>query len=510
MSTTAATRRHMLITLGKLAAVSAGALTLGGCETLLEQIRNRPMRRSLGSLPLNDPIIQTYRDAVAAMKALPASDPRNWNAQAEIHFNHCPHGNWFFLPWHRAYLLYLEQICRELTGNRAFALPYWNWTCNRTLPEAFLGDASNALFVAGRSGVPPAALTDGVVGTALMDTILDEPNFILFGSAQATALRPAVGYGTLEGTPHNTVHGFVGGVMGGFRSPRDPIFWMHHNMIERVWWEWNVVRGHANTNDPGWNNFSLGGMFVDGTGAPISSVTVGVLNLAPLLSYRFDDVSITTCRRLGLALDLADRVALRRLLEDGGRVKLTRLETLARSGPQAIEVGRSGSQALKLPGSAALMDIVKSGAKRLILRVLGVEQPATGDFFVRVYLNHPQANPGTGTDDPRYAGSFAFFNDPDEHHHGHPAGHMAGAGASAAAAPAAFLVDLSPALERLRGLGQFGQLGQSGELSVQLVVVPQSEKPKRSGGLRITGLELDLVASDAPAARPFGEPAAKQ
>ena len=76
-----------------------------------------------------------------------------------------------------------------------------------------------------------------------MDAILDEPNFNLFASDPAGTLRPPVGYGTLEGTPDNSVHGFVGGVMGSFQSPRDPIFWTHHNMIERVWWDWNGVRG---------------------------------------------------------------------------------------------------------------------------------------------------------------------------------------------------------------------------------------------------------------------------
>src|SRR5262245_48458449 len=99
-------RRTVLAALSKLTiaglTLGTGAFALGGCESILEQIRNRPMRRDLATLSPSDPVITTYRAAVAAMKALPATDPRNWNAQAEIHFNFCPHGNWFFLPWHRA------------------------------------------------------------------------------------------------------------------------------------------------------------------------------------------------------------------------------------------------------------------------------------------------------------------------------------------------------------------------------------------------------------------------
>ena len=86
--------------------------------------------------------------AVAAMKALPQSDPRNWIRFADIHRNFCPHGNWYFLPWHRAYISSFERICRELSGKRDFALPYWNWTADRQFPAAFAaGDRnSNPLF----------------------------------------------------------------------------------------------------------------------------------------------------------------------------------------------------------------------------------------------------------------------------------------------------------------------------------------------------------------------------
>ena len=284
--------------------------------------------------------------------------------------------------------------------------------------------------------------------------------------------------------------------MSSFRSPRDPVFWMHHNMIERIWWDWNVVRGHANTNDPTWNNLSLGGMFVDGQGNPVNNVSVSLFNLAPLLSYRFDDVGITACtpRLVG---SLADSAALRRLLEEGGRVKLERIETLARSGARELPVGRAASQALTLANPAALVQATPRGARRLLLRVLDVAQPATGDFFVRVYLNRPQADPGTGTDDPHYAGSFAFFNDPAGHG-GHDHGAARG---QAAAANAAFLVDLTPTLQRLRVLGRGADV-----TSVELVVVPQqAERTGRAAVLRIGGLELALVDSTAPEPRPFGE-----
>src|SRR3712207_7159774 len=45
-----------------------------------------------------------------------------------------------FLPWHRAYLGYFEQICRELSGYPRFALPYWDWTAEPKVPDGMFDD----------------------------------------------------------------------------------------------------------------------------------------------------------------------------------------------------------------------------------------------------------------------------------------------------------------------------------------------------------------------------------
>ena len=88
----------------------ATMLALGGCERILERIRNRPVRRDASAMASNDPILEAYRDGINQMIGLGGGDPRNWTNQANIHLNSCPHGNWYFLPWHRAYLMSLEAI----------------------------------------------------------------------------------------------------------------------------------------------------------------------------------------------------------------------------------------------------------------------------------------------------------------------------------------------------------------------------------------------------------------
>ena len=492
-------RRAVLEMMAKTAVATAAGLTLssvGGCEIFLEQIRKRPVRSDWARLGTSDAIKDTYRAAVAAMKALPSSDPRNWTRQAEIHLNWCPHGNWWFLPWHRGYMLYFEQICRELTGETRFALPYWNWTCNRSLPPEFLvSSPSNVLFDPTRNGGvnPPPPMSEFNVGTSVMTTILAESNFLVFASGKVTGQRDRTTQGPLESNPHNSVHGTVGagGNFGTYRSPLDPIFWLHHSMVERVWWEWNVIRGHANTNDAAWNNMRFDNQFVDRTGAAVMT-NVALLNLAPLLSYQYDTSPFDHCG-LPLASQIAiDRTKLRELLEKGGQVELRTIRTFAASRVVVLAVGDKAAEVLRVRDPAVSANIPLDPDDRVLLRLTDIEQPASGDFFVRVFVNMPGASVGTGIDDPHYAGSFAFFNDPNQQHSGHVHGN------------AAVLVDATNAVRRLRGMGE---ITAGGELSIHLIATPFDQRRPGQTRLTIGRIELELAKSIAPAPA-FSSPAA--
>ena len=74
------------------------------------------MRKSLLD-PTIGPVLDSYRNAITAMLQLPPTDPRNWYRLAFIHALDCPHGNWWFLPWHRGFIGWFEQICRDLSGD---------------------------------------------------------------------------------------------------------------------------------------------------------------------------------------------------------------------------------------------------------------------------------------------------------------------------------------------------------------------------------------------------------
>ncbi|MGH9811071.1 MAG: tyrosinase family protein, partial [Terriglobia bacterium] len=82
---------------------------------------------------------------------------------------------------------------------------------------------------------------------------LSPADFITFGSPKAAHHSDMAGFGPLEMFPHNKIHNCVGGIVydisgqkikdnGGFMqanlSPTDPIFFLHHSNMDRLWDVW--------------------------------------------------------------------------------------------------------------------------------------------------------------------------------------------------------------------------------------------------------------------------------
>src|SRR5262245_7212916 len=279
------------------------ALTAAATLPAEAQAQTVLLRPNVSNLAPNHPILVSYRTAINAMKALPQSDPRNWTRQAQIHQGNnqvrCPHNNWYFLPWHRAYLLAFERICRQLSGNPSFALPYWDWTANPQLPAAFAAQTfngqPNALFDSTRSS-QTVTIPTNIAGSMVMANLYAETTFEIFGSAKPAAQNNTnqqwqiaqAPTGPLEGGPHNSVHGRISGNMGTYMSPLDPIFWLHHCNIDRIWDQWNRL-GRANTSNALWRNFAFNNQFrvpSGNTTTPFNVAVTGLLSIQQL-GYRY-------------------------------------------------------------------------------------------------------------------------------------------------------------------------------------------------------------------------------
>jgi tyrosinase len=484
------TRRNFMKGAGALG-ITGLALWSGACESACKKIKERPTRRNIANLAANDPIIQTYKDAVAAMKALPLSDGRNWDKQADIHNNKCPHQNWWFLPWHRAYLVNFEAICRKLTGNNDFALPYWNWTTTPSIPAPFWG-AGNPLLNTSRSATQTSVANVASVGSAKITEILSQTNFFLFASDAATTQRQRTAYGMLEATPHNYIHNFVGGDMLSFRSPLDPVFWCHHNMVECLWVDWNLNKGNANTSDPAWSGFTFSDDFVDGDGNP-APIQVSTTLLFPLFTYQYEPCAP------GMAESAAqrDKATLEKFLREGAPQKLEFIKRYELRRPSTTGLPQGAPARIKVEPEAFRTVLDIAGREKAVLTVDEVEPPAKQDVFVRVFINKPDASAATSIDDPHYAGSFAFFCCEDEAMKGHESMTPSSTPAAGAtpATPAStlpklkYLVDVTPTI---RKLSQGGSL--SADLDVTLVTVPIEEQRRvETQSLNVGRLELAVA-----------------
>jgi tyrosinase len=193
------------------------------------------------------------------------------------------------------YLGYFEKIVAatvgQLGGPEDWALPYWNYssaTASGTLPGAFFqaqtpDQVANPLLEpnrdSGNDGQPFLPASDVDVTNALR-----EPRFQAdlqggssgFGGPRTQFSHRHGPHGALEQIPHDLVHDDVGGLMGDPETAGcDPIFWLHHANIDRLWEVWrNTTPPHQNLTDSSWLRFSF--KFNDGSG--------NVQTLAPQMS----------------------------------------------------------------------------------------------------------------------------------------------------------------------------------------------------------------------------------
>lgn len=198
------------------------------------------------------------------------------------------HGGAAFLPWHRYYLRHLELDLQQIEPS--VTIPYWDWTRDRT----HTGTPWTVDLMGGNGRKGDGRVMSGRFAYSAGDWPINikdyrrQPDFLMrtlwrpdslperraiarvlgripydakpwnFRTSASRSFRAA-----LEGH-HNMVHIWVGGNMTSAGSPNDPVFFLHHAMVDRVWarWQWmhqsqlyepvaGGPRGH-NLDDPMW------------------------------------------------------------------------------------------------------------------------------------------------------------------------------------------------------------------------------------------------------------------
>jgi hypothetical protein len=129
-------------------------------------------------------------------------------------------GGMRFLPWHRVYCFILEQQLQMYQPD--IRIPYWDWANDHTLPS----------WVYRPSGITRGPDTNYSLPTQGNIDALDQTNYVNFTYGSPNCLEEY----------HNTVHMWVGGNTMPYpmQSPNDPMFWLHHANVDRIWAEWQV------------------------------------------------------------------------------------------------------------------------------------------------------------------------------------------------------------------------------------------------------------------------------
>ncbi len=257
------------------------------------------------------------------------------------------HGGPAFLSWHREYIRRFELALQTIDSR--VTLPYWNWGQgdlsettalfqNDRIGPMGSGGASGMEIATGYFALNPNAFNP--LGWSIraelrpLGQAMQRNQFLSTGpgwpdtgtvtntlsQGQYHQFRPS-----LEQSPHhNLIHGRVGRDMAQMTSPNDPIFFLHHCQVDRIWAQWQQEHpGSANYNPL--NNGGYGHRLTDrmwpwdgGQTTPgdwpgnFPSVTPLIANLSAIdivtpedvldhraLGYCYDDEQDCPCRETG-------------------------------------------------------------------------------------------------------------------------------------------------------------------------------------------------------------------
>ncbi|QIN62819.1 Common central domain of tyrosinase [Caballeronia sp. SBC1] len=222
------------------------------------------------------PHYASFLNAVKLMKAATdATKPTSWTYWVNVHLNNCPHMVPYFLAWHRGYIYYFEQQLRTVSGDSTLTLPYWDYYTYPTMPSEFTDAASsNPLYVTGRAN------TDVYAALTLAPWAKNVVNFQRGTSNSYEA--------SFESAPHNPVHNIIGGWMADMQSPTDPIFYLHHANVDRLWHAWSK---QPQTILPAPNSSYWSGTFTYASGLTMAKA---MTYMPSLLNYDYSNDNVPT------------------------------------------------------------------------------------------------------------------------------------------------------------------------------------------------------------------------
>ena len=393
--------------------------------------------------PAGQEMMRVFAEAVAKMKALPGKRPQGWLWQWYTHFvngnttkldeinrllggtgttlgrfaeetwntcqSHAGQDPNHFLPWHRAYVYFFEQICREVTGRYDFALPYWNYTSydpakRGVLPVEFrlpndplFGTLYRSLRTTlANSGQP---IHQGQTGDPMdISAAMSNPNYSTIGSVQGFCRA-------IDSGVHGRIHVLTGTSknMGKISyAAQDALFWVHHVNVDRMWASWNR-NGNANPTTGTWLDRTF--IFADGKAQRVSATLRDFMD-TDTLGYTYDRLIGPDGKEDSIMVASASSAR-----STSGPATRTPERVGAAS---SVELGAQPARATIVLDSGKPADALDpTGQRRSYLVVKDLHTWEQPEVLYHVHVTRRGSRPDAST----YAGAINFF-DAEFHDHG--------------------------------------------------------------------------------------------
>ena len=302
-----------------------------------------------------------------------ASNPNETQTWCE-----CQHHNDQFLTWHRMFTWYFERVLQQASGDPNFRLPYWDYSANGRIPRAFRDQTyvnqngqtvPNPLYVSARN----PNLNNG--SQALQSAATSAANAMAATTEASFRTR-------IELTPHGTVHcgltagGCPNGYMGApATAALDPIFYVHHANIDRLYECWLRV-DQANRLPTSSTVLNASFSFIGGSGS-VQTRRVRDMLTTSQLGYRYTSGGGCPAAGASSAVVAAagpSAAAALAASADGGAVTTlgrgtTEVPLQVESTAAAAPASAAGRTASSVPATVTIVDLQAKGAPGTMFNV---------------------------------------------------------------------------------------------------------------------------------------------
>ncbi|KXH55860.1 hypothetical protein CSAL01_08222 [Colletotrichum salicis] len=232
-----------------------------------------------------------------------------------------------FFPWHRWYMTVQEKLLRDDCGYTR-PMPYWDEQAEQAVLPLENASILNASATAGFGSTSLDAngcVVDGPYTNVrlTLDTELNRVDPVCLGrdfkqkeydqvaqkiTDACMALEDYVNLNNCLGaSTHTGGHYAIGGTMDEpSLSPGDPLFFLHHTNLDRLWWQWQA-QNESRLTDIGGNNVAQGFFW--------SSVRPSSLGVNAFLPYFNDNGNETTLDHVMSMADIAENITIAEVMD---------------------------------------------------------------------------------------------------------------------------------------------------------------------------------------------------